>query len=365
MYRKIVVLGAVFCLFLFGAGSLIAQSATAPRELQFGFWVSGDLHMGEELWFSVRTTDAGFLIVETAGDIDTCLEAYTDSRVFIDEDDDGGESLNARLGVFAEAGRTYLFKLSCYGGDESGPYRILASFESIPSDTDGNTERSRAVAIQVGQPVPIFFRSLSESRWYRCNVSAQGMVFVAYTRGSLDTILVLYDAQGGELGENDDSGDGSNARISVPADSGTIYIEVKTYEGKQGRTALYTEILEEGKPDQYESDDTISTAKEIMVGESQERTFTNSGDVDWVRLWVTQSAVYEIRSVAADNWLDSYLELYDSNDNLVAEDDDSGNEYDALIITRLDPGTYYIKVYCIDDDPLEDNRYTLSVQMGR
>ena len=365
MLRKILVLAAVSCLLLPGAGSLFAQSPrAAPRELRLGTWLSGDLREGEEQWFSVRAADAGFLVVETSGDTDTYLEAYDEERVFINDDDDGGEGFNAQLGIFAEAGRTYLFKLSCYYEDESGPFRIMASIDPVPPDTDRNTERSLAVPVQVGQSVPVFIRYPSESRWYRCNVSAQGMVFIAYTRGSLDTILVLYDAQGEELGENDDSGEGANARISLPANSGTVYIEIKTYQGRQGRTTLCTEIREEGKPDQYESDGTIATAKEIMVGESQERTFTDSDDVDWARLRVTQSAIYEIRSVAADSWLDSCLELYDSNENLIGEDDDSGDEYDAFIRVRLDPGTYYIKVFCIDDDPLEDNRYTLSVQMG-
>ena len=363
MYRKIQIVVFIFCLLLPGSLCLFAQPAGNVRELSLGNWVSGMLRVGEEQWFSVRTTGTGFLAVETSGETDTFLEAYDASRTFIGEDDDSGLGYNARVEIFAEAGRTYLFKLKCYGEDESGEYRIMSSFDTVPPDTDRNTERSRAIPIQPGQNVPVFFRSFNESRWYRCNLSVQGMLFTAYTRGNLDTILVLYDTQGGEILENDDSGEGTNARLSLLANSGTMYIEVKTYEGRPGRSALYAEIREGGKPDTYENDDEISSAKDIRVGESQERTFTYSDDVDWVRLRITQPAVYEIKSTAADGILDSYLELYDSNENLIDEDDDSGGDFDALISTRLNPGTYYIKVYCIDSDPLDDNRYTLSVQI--
>jgi hypothetical protein len=355
-------------LFLFISGSLLAQAPgprTPAQELRLGIWVSATLHAGEEHWYRVETISDGLLIVESSGNTDTYLEAYDASLYLIDENDDGGNGYNARIEVFTEADNTYFFKLRGYNQSESGPYRIMASFEEIPADIDQNIERSRAVPIQAGQTVPVFFRSRHESRWYRAIINETDKLFIAYTAGYLDTMIVLYDALGRELGEDDDSGDGYNARLSVPADSGTIYIEVKTYNGIQGRTALHTEGRDRGRPDRYEPDNTISGARDISVGETQERTFTDANDVDWVRLRISQSAVYEISTFAADGRLDSYLELYDSNENLIDEDDDSGGNLDALIRIRLNPAIYYIKVSCIGRDPLDDNRYTLSVQRAR
>ena len=141
MVHKYRILAVAAGLFLFCAGSLFAQT---PRELRFGNWVSGKLREGEEQWFSVRPSGQGFLVVETSGDTDTVLEAYDDSRSLIAENDDGGDDSNARLEVFAEAGKTYLFKLKCYEDEEGGPYRIRASFETIPPDTERNMERTRA-----------------------------------------------------------------------------------------------------------------------------------------------------------------------------------------------------------------------------
>jgi hypothetical protein len=350
----------VFLFFLFIPGFLIAQSS---RNLNLGTWLTGTLFPGGEEWFSVRAPDTGFLFVETSGYMDTYLEAYDASRSLIDEDDDGGEGNNARLEIFVEANAAYLFKLRFYDENKSGPYRIVATFEPSPPDTSRNTERSRAELILLGASTPVYFRA-SESRWYRCNASGTGTLFTVYTRGTLDTLLALYDSQGRLLEEDDDSGEGSNARLSVPGGLGLIYIEVKTYNARTGQTTLYTEAREPGRPDQYEPDNTMATAKDINLGEAQQRTFTDADDVDWVRLRITQTAFYAISSAAFDRRLDSYLELYDVNGNLIDEDDDSGDNYDAYLIIRLFPGTYYIKVRCINSDPLDDNRYTLSVEMA-
>ena len=138
----------VFLLFLFLPCFLLAQT---PRELRFGTWDSGTLNAGGEEWFSVRANEAGLVIVETSGGIDTFLEAYDASRTLITEDDDSGEGLNARLEIFAEANSTYLFKLRYWDEGLSGPYRIMASFDPIPPDTERNTDRSRAVLLQSGQ----------------------------------------------------------------------------------------------------------------------------------------------------------------------------------------------------------------------
>jgi hypothetical protein len=220
------------------AGSLFAQT---PRELRFGTSVSGTIEEGQEQWFSVRPTGAGVVVVETSGDTDTILEAYDASRNLIGENDDwNDEDYNARLEIFVEAGKTYLFKLRCYE-DESGPYSIRASFESIPPDTARNTERARAVPIKLGEPVQVYFRSPNESRWYRYDVSRAQTLFVIQTRGNLDTILALYDASGNLIEEDDDSGEDGNALISERLNSGTVYIEVKEYDGGTGRCTLHAE----------------------------------------------------------------------------------------------------------------------------
>jgi hypothetical protein len=226
-------------LFLLGAGILFAQS---PRELRTGSWVSEKIREGEEQWFSVRAPGSGYIIVETAGDLDTCLDAYDAARNKIGEDDDGGDDYNARLEIYAEAGKTYLFKLNCFEEDESGVYRIRASFETIPPDTDRNTDRSRALTLKLGEPNQVYLRSQSESRWFRYDIPRPETLFTVQTRGNLDTVLSLYDAGGNHIEEDDDSGEGENALISERLGPGTVYIQVREYDGNMGRCTLHAEI---------------------------------------------------------------------------------------------------------------------------
>lgn len=240
MFNKIRLMAVVTGLFLLAAGTLIAQT---PRELRPGIWVSGSLREGEEQWFSVRSGGNGFITVETTGDTDTYLEAYDSSRNLIAENDDANDDdYNAWLEILAAPGASYLFKLRGFDEEQSGPYQIRASFDPLPPDTERNTERSRAVTIKLGEPVSVVFRSSTESRWYRYDSLRSGTVFTIQSRGNLDTILKLYDAKGEMIEEDDDSGEGMNARISTRVNSGTVIIEVKDYDGKIGRCTLHAEI---------------------------------------------------------------------------------------------------------------------------
>ena len=239
MQKKNYAVAILTILFLFIPFILFAQ--TSPRELRFGVWVTGNLLRGEE-WYSVRTTEACFLIVDTMGEFDTYLEAYDSSNNLISEDDDGGIDTNARLEIYAESGRTYLIKIKGYDNSERGPYRILASMDPVSAETDRNTDRSRAITLRLGEANPIIFRSTDESRWYRYEKSQAGSTFVVRTKGSLDTNLTLYDFNGNEIDSDDDSGDNYNALVAESEHSGTIYIEVKTYKGRMGRTSLHAEL---------------------------------------------------------------------------------------------------------------------------
>jgi len=237
MSNKTSGLAVIAVLLLFIPGCLFAQS---PKELSVGSWVPAHLYSGEEYWYSVRPSGTGLLTVETTGGVDTYLEAYDASRNLIDENDDAGEESNARLDLFVESGRTYLFKLRGYDENETGPYSIRVLFEGAPAD-EGNTQRSRAALLKHDDSLAVLFRSSSESRWYRCDLSHKSNLLIILTTGSTDTYLKLYDSQGNLIAEDDDSGEDSNAMFSERLGPGTYYIEVTLYNNKTGRTTIQAE----------------------------------------------------------------------------------------------------------------------------
>ncbi|MDR0323416.1 MAG: hypothetical protein LBI12_03080 [Treponema sp.] len=217
------------------------MSVSGSTELRFGASPqSRNLSSGDNHWYSVRTTGAGLVTVENSGSVDTYMHAYDSSYKQIGTDDDGGEDYNAKIEIFAEANQTYFFRVRGYGSDNTGTYRVWASFETIPAD-ERNTERSRAAALRLGEATSVFIRTAGESRWYSYNMARTG-TFVVQTRGSMDTVLYLYDSRGNMIIEDDDGGENLNALISQRLDSGTYYIEVKTYGDQTGRCTIHAEI---------------------------------------------------------------------------------------------------------------------------
>jgi len=213
----------------------------AATELFSGSSLSGSFDAGEDRWYSFRPAQTGYVIVETTGDTDTYLTAYDASYNAITYNDDGGDGFNARIEMFAEAGKTYYFRLNGYDDDENGPYRLWTSFEVIPPDTDRNTERIRALTIRLGEGFTGYLRTSSESRWYRYDLTRQAQ-FIVQTRSAIDTVMYLYDSFGNLITEDDDSGEDNNAMISERLNAGTYYIEVKEYSGQTGRFSVHAEI---------------------------------------------------------------------------------------------------------------------------
>jgi hypothetical protein len=189
-------------------------------------------------------------------------------------------------------------------------------------------------------------------------------ILVVETTGGLDSFLELYDAEtNNRLAENDDGGSGGNARIRQSVSAGGRYVaKVRGYSSETGDYSLRAYIVERVQvaPDEYESDDDFSAAKDISIGTPQQHNFNSGDDVDWVKFQVTEAGRYIIRARGVEsNSLDTYIELFDDNRNSIDEDDDGGDNLDSRLSVRLQSGTYYLSVKCLDSEP--NQPYTISI----
>lgn len=339
------------------------DSMEAPPALGIGApELTRTLHQGDDDWFGLSVEADGILVLETSGTIDTYMELYDrESGSRIASNDDGGEDTNARIEWFVEAGKTYVLKVRGLGGD-TGSYRIKAVFNALPPDpAEPNDTQEEAVPIEPGIPVEASFHNPSDEDWYKLDIPEEGGFLIVYTEGKLDTGITLYDEEGTTLADDDDSGPRLNAQVSMQVAGGTVYIRVREVDGYRGAYTLQTRLREPGRSDAYEPDDDLEIPSEIEIGTSQDRTFTSAEDVDLVTFTVTEAGYYEIRTVSTDRNLDTYIELLDENGEYLADDDDGGERYDAYLRVYLEPGTYIIVVCTLDEDPLDNNGYTLSV----
>jgi hypothetical protein len=126
-------------------------------------------------------------------------------------------------------------------------------------------------------------------------------------------------------------------------------------EGYDDETYEYDYAVYE--EDQYEPDNTIDEATEILANESQERTFHDGGDIDVVRFEATEGKSYTLETSIADgDATDTVLSLYENFTELLAENDDN-IEYESLIEwTASSTGTYIIEV-----TPLNAGPYVLRI----
>ncbi|GHV26466.1 hypothetical protein AGMMS4952_06590 [Spirochaetia bacterium] len=342
------------------------DSMDTPVPVKNDDWIVRYLDTNDADWFSFTPESEGLLVAETDGETDTVLELYQNGTL-LRANDDVENDPNARIEYFVEPGLPYILKaegirLAGAAENDRGPYRFRIRLEPIPTDTaEPNDTLKEATPIGRGDTIPGYFLTPEDVDWYTVTAPKAGRLLV-YTSGTMDTLLEVYDKREELIANDDDSGYQGNAKLvaGIP-DAGPLYIKVDSYQGSTGRYFLHTLFLDPVNPDSFEDDDSLANAKDSQIGARQERNFTEASDEDWVRLQIKTGGTYAISAQAADDYLDTFIELFDVKEELLAQDDDSGGNWSALLTIHLDPGIYYLKITTLDTDPLENNNYTLSV----
>ena len=327
---------------------------------------------GDWDWFTVSIPDVPAvgddglpgLRVYTTGTTDTYLEIYGPSsptELLTQNDDNDGT--NAGVSFPVAAGDQYWIKVRGFADSSTGAYDLHVETEILVLDAgEPNSDMVSATYIDLSTGMfPASIRPSGDHDWYRLDVTsvlesesravsqeAQMVPALAVeTTSTLDTVITVYDAQGTEIGYNDDGGNGSNARVLIPAGSGEVFVEVRGYgnwvEGDYTLTWDVAELIQ----DQWEPDNTRedAPAMELDSGRRAYR-FSSAGDVDWVRLEIAADRFPGGTPVSLETFgdIDTYLVLYNQEGEQLASSDDDGSAYNARIDIDLTPGVYFIEV---------------------
>ena len=165
-------------------------------------------------------------------------------------DDDSGSGMNARVSGFVApySGFFYLSSGSAVTAD-TGTFRLTATQTATPAqpatdDFSANSMTSGQISVTSSTRGQI--ENASDADWFRINLTA-GTIYTFDARGMpsgdgtlADPFLQLLDAQGNILVQNDDGGDGANARIAnfTASTSGQYFLSVRSYD--VGGTGTYT-----------------------------------------------------------------------------------------------------------------------------
>ena len=322
---------------------------------------------GDEDFFLLVPDRDGRLTAETTGSLDTCMDLFNyDNEEELASNDDGGQDTNARIVYNVRSGTSYLAVVRGYSSTITGSY----GFRAYLTVREGGSSWEAPISYEIGadeKNIVTVNRSLQEGdEDYFLLVPVKSGRIVIETTGRTDTFMEIYDADDRDdvLDENDDGGNNYNARIRYVVEQGIRYIvKVRGFgasdTGNYGFRAYYpgSGMM---PADNNEPNDEPSKATPVTVGSTIENTFHSAEDIDWFKFSVTQAGRYNINTRGVNsNRLDTYIALYDSNLNPIAEDDDGGNALSSLISQNLNRGSYYLKVWCLDEEP--DQGYTLTI----
>jgi len=321
---------------------------------------------GDEDFFLLVPERDGRLTMETTGSIDTFLSFFNyENDEELASNDDGGQGSNAKIAHNVRAGTRYLTVVRGYGSSTTGAYGFRAFLTVREGTSSWDTPHSYELGSGEENAVSVN-RTVQEGDedFFLLIPNRNGRITME-TVGRIDTYMELYDADSKDLlDDNDDGGNNYNARIRHIVESGNRYmVMVRGYDSSvTGNYSFraYFQAQNTLAPDEYEPNDEPSAATQIEIGSTQEHTFHSTDDVDWFKFQITQAGKYTIHTKGlTSNRLDTYIELYDSNLNVIAEDDDGGNALSSLLSQNLNRGSYYLKVWCLDDEP--NQGYSISI----
>ncbi|MEA5462652.1 trypsin-like peptidase domain-containing protein [Leptothoe sp. PORK10 BA2] len=163
-------------------------------------------------------------IVMNSEQIDSYLLLYGPNQEYIGENDDNGNSRNARLEVTLPSNGTYFVFANSYGASEQGQYELSVS-----------TLNSSGYLVNQNGVLNSQDNRLADNSLYdEYSFSApQGQdVTITLTSQDFDTYLLLIDNQGNKLAENDDIAENntnSSIQLSLPY-TGDYRVIVNTYD---------------------------------------------------------------------------------------------------------------------------------------
>ena len=166
---------------------------------------------------------------------------------------------------------------------------------------------------------------------YTITGSAGARLEVDLESSTIDCYLLLYDATGAVIAEDDDSGEGyldSHFVVTLPT-SGTYILVASSYSAEEGPYGLY--VRRSAGSARYEPLPIPSVTTTAFDGPD----LYNSNRSTWFRAWALDlEAGVEVTVDMASEDLDSLLILFDETGTQLVQDDDSGGSFNARLVYR-------------------------------
>ena len=250
-----------------------------------------------------------------------------------------------------------LLAAACQGGDAVAPRVRAPATPSIVAAATEDDPCTVGTSIAVNQTINGSLESTdcklddgSYADIYVLNVTTTATVRIDMTSGVFDTYLLLANSNGDDLGQDNDGGGSTNARMQLSLGPGQYYILANSYA--PGAFGAYTISVTavggtSGSGNGGGPGGTTCSTTPISLNQQANGTLSTSScrltdgslaNAHTLSLTSSTTVQIEMRSSA----FDAYLILTDGTGNLITQDDDGAGGTNARIVRTLAPGNYTI-----------------------
>lgn len=341
--------------------------------------VRGDIETAFDVdVFRVDIPDDGVLTIQQTG-----VEGILDPFLFVldengferDFNDDFGGSLNSQIDLPVQAGETVFIEAAAFSSS-TGLYDLqitlgdgatgvpgddfpnfIGNATPLTLDADGNATLSGVIERAFDVDV--------------VSVVAQRDGILTIRQGSpdgfLDPFLTVFDANGSELAQNDDSGSSLDSELSLPVTAGqTIFIESGAFSDSTGSYIL-TVLSGDPIVDDFGNSDAAATTLTLGPDDAVQQfgSIEVFGDRDVFAVEFPADGTVSVAVTADDDFfLDSLVRIRNASGDQIAFDDDGGLGLNSLARVPVSAGdTIFIDVGTFAD--ASTGTYSLDVMLDQ
>ena len=212
------------------------------------------------------------------------------------------------------------------------------------------------------------FRAGSDAHTYRFQIEAPGRVRIGLTSADADSYLYLLTEDGSRITDDDDNGDGLDARVERDLAPGTYLVEATTVGGRGRGPADFTLTVSRVEGCDFVDLGTLEPGVDLTASgtwslDTCGSRFVTRHPAHAYSFNLPEAARVRI-DLESENG-DPVLSLASLAGGIVAADDDSGDRGNSLIREYLPAGVYFIEAttyYARDYQPLQAD-FTLTVRL--
>ena len=283
------------------------------------------------------------LINNVSEDLDVEIKVYDEDGVELSGQHAGTRGANLSY-VMESPGGTYFLRVESRWSNDVGAYTLNVknlhlNDEYAPNDTRND---STDLGILPAEDVNGVIVSSEEEDWYKFKTE-NDVIFdyvqfdITDVADGLEASLSLYNADGNDIFSVNSGAKGANLRHTLVTPGGIFYARVTSYWSDPGTGEYKLEIKNLHANDEYEPNDTRSTAYDLgtlPVSDINGMIVWTTGDEDWFKFKTTSSDPFTISITDVGEELQVNLRIEDEPGN--SHTVNSGNKGADLIISSND-----------------------------